>query len=145
MNRLFNTNFNYRTLDVMLLILRAGISALMLTHGLAKLNNLLDGGEIKFGDPIGIGVMPSLYLAIFSEVFCSIFLIIGLASRLALMPLIVTMLVALLVVHAEDPISAKEPALHYLLVYVFLLFTGPGGISFDKLISNKAIRARRGY
>lgn len=145
MNRLFTTNYNHRGLDIALLILRLGIAALMLTHGIPKLNTLLDGGEIKFADPIGLGPVISLTLATFAEVFCSFLLIFGLGVRLAVLPLIINMLVALFTVHANDPISKQEPVLHYLLVYLVLLITGAGAISFDKLISRKNARSRRGY
>jgi putative oxidoreductase len=145
MNRLFNTNYNHRGLDIALLILRVGIAGLMLTHGIPKLNTLLEGGNIQFADPIGIGEKASLVLAVFAEVFCSCLLILGLATRLAVLPLIVTMIVALLTVHANDPIGKQEPALHYLLVYVVLLIAGAGAISADKIISRKAARSRRGY
>ncbi len=138
MKRLFNTNFNNETVHGMLLFLRIGIAALMLTHGIPKLQGLLAGGEIKFGDPIGIGVAPSLYLTIFAEVGCSVLLILGLCTRLAIIPLIITMLVAALIVHAQDDFGTKEMALHYLLVFVFLLFSGPGKYSFDSLIGRSS-------
>jgi putative oxidoreductase len=145
MNRLFNTNYNHRSLDAVLLILRLGISGLMLSHGLLKLDTLLAGGDIKFADPIGIGAPASLCLAVFAEVFCSFLVILGLATRLAVLPLIATMLIAVFIVHAKDAINIKEPALHYLLVYFFLFFSGAGAFSLDKLINRKAARSRRGY
>ncbi|RZM29374.1 MAG: DoxX family protein, partial [Pedobacter sp.] len=37
MKRLFNTNFNNETVHAMLLFLRIGIAAMMLTHGIPKL------------------------------------------------------------------------------------------------------------
>jgi len=145
MNRLFTTNYNHRGLDIALLILRLGIAGLMFSHGIPKLNTLLDGAEIQFADPFGFGATVSLALAVFAEVFCSFLLVLGLGTRLAVIPLMVTMLVALLTVHANDPIGKQEPALHYLLVYLVLLISGAGGISFDKLISRKTARLRRGF
>jgi putative oxidoreductase len=145
MNRIFTTNYSHRGLDLALLLLRLGIAGLMLIHGIPKLNTLLDGGEIQFADPFGFGATASLVLAVFAEVFCSFLLLFGLATRLAVIPLMITMVVALITVHANDPIGKQEPALHYLLVYVVLLITGPGGISFDKVISRNTARSRRGY
>ena len=145
MKRIFTTNYNHRGLDIALLLLRLGIAGLMLTHGIPKLNTLLDGGEIQFADPFGFGATASLVLAVFAEVFCSFLLVFGLATRLAVIPLMITMIVALLTVHANDPISKQEPALHYLLVYVVLLISGSGGISFDKVISRNTARSRRGF
>jgi len=145
MNRLFNTNYNHRSLDIFLLLLRISIAALMLTHGIPKLDTLLEGGLIKFADPIGIGAPASLALAVFAEVICSIFLILGLGTRLAVIPLIVNMLVAVFIVHGNDPLEVKEMAIHFLLVFIFILVAGAGSLSIDKLISRKSIRSRRGY
>ena len=143
MKRLFNTNFNREGVHFMLLILRAATAAFMLTHGYQKLQGLLAGGEIQFADPIGIGQSASMYLAVFAEFFCSILLLLGLATRLAVIPLIITMLVAVLIVHAPDEFAKKELALHYLVVYLFLLISGPGKYSIDHFIGGKSSGRRR--
>lgn len=145
MYRLFNTNYNHRSLDFALLILRIAIALLMLSHGIAKLNTLLAGGEIIFPDPIGVGSVLSLVFAVFAEVFCSALILIGLATRLAVLPLMVTMLVAVFVIHAADGMEEKELALHYLLAYLVLLFAGSGKFSADSLISRRTTRSKRSY
>lgn len=145
MNRLFNTNYNHRSLDIVLLILRVSIAGLMLSHGIPKLEMLLAGGEIKFMDPIGLGDTASLALAVFAEVFCSVLLLIGLGVRLAVLPLMITMLVAIFVAHGEDGLKEKELAIHYLLTYIVLLFAGAGRFSLDSIISSRSARVRRSY
>lgn len=145
MNRLFNTNYNHRSLDVVLLILRIGIAGLLLSHGIPKLNTLLAGGAIQFSDPLGVGPTASLALTVFAEVVCSVFLLLGLATRLFVLPLIFTMVVIILVVHGQDGLSEKEPAIHYLLAYIVLLFAGAGRISIDSIIGRKNARSKRGY
>lgn len=117
--------------DAGVLILRVGVSLCMLTHGLPKLNKLLDG-NYGFADPIGIGEGPSLFLAVGAEVLCSILLIMGLASRLVLIPLIFTMCIALFIIHAADPFDVKEHPILFLLAYLTLFLTGPGRFSLDK-------------
>ena len=112
------------------LILRVGISLLMLTHGYAKLEGLL-AGDHSFADPIGIGEELSLYLTILAEFVCSILVILGLVTRAALIPLIITMIVVFFIVHGPDPLDKKEHALSFLIVYVTLFLTGPGKISVD--------------
>lgn len=114
----------------------------MLTHGIPKFTKFLEGGEIKFGDPLGVGVITSLALAVFAEVVCSLLLIVGFATRLACIPLITTMAIAAFVVHAEDPLGTKEKALLFLLIYITLLVTGSGNFSVDKLLSKKSGRKR---
>lgn len=144
MKRLFNTNYNHQALDVALLILRLSIAALMLSHGLLKLDSLL-AGNMKFADPIGVGEPASLILAVFAEVGCSILVALGLATRLAVLPLIFTMVVAIFVIHATDGFAKQEMGLHYLLVYVFLLLSGAGKFSVDYLINRSNSRSRRKY
>lgn len=143
MKQIFNTNFNHGSLNFMLLILRVAIGGFMMVHGYGKLQGVLAGGEIQFMDPFGIGQPASMYLAIFAEFFCSIFLILGLATRLAVIPLIITMLVAVLVAHGADPFEKKELALHYLTAYFFILVIGAGKYSIDFLISRNSGRRRR--
>lgn len=135
MIRLFQTKRNENYLNLIILIIRLSIAILMIFHGLPKLNKLLAGGEIQFPDPLGVGSSISLGLAVFSEVICSLFIAIGLATRLASVPLIITMFVAVFVVHGADPIDVKEMAILYLLFYLLLLVTGSGKFSVDNLIS----------
>ncbi|MCE6988189.1 DoxX family protein [Dyadobacter sp. CY323] len=116
--------------DFGVLILRVGISVLMLTHGYAKLKGFLSGDH-SFADPIGIGEELSYILTICAEFGCSILLVLGLFTRAALIPLIFTMLVVALIVHGEDPFSKKEHAISFLIVYLTLFFTGPGKYSVD--------------
>jgi putative oxidoreductase len=116
--------------DAGVLILRVGISLLMLTHGYAKLESFL-GGNREFADPIGIGEQLSYILTIFAEFGCSILLILGLFTRAALIPLIITMLVVVLIVHGEDPFDKKEHGISFLIVYITLFLTGPGRYSVD--------------
>ena len=124
-----------------LLIARVGIAALMLTHGIPKLGMLLSGEPVQFLPFMGLSAKFSLGLAVFAEVICSVFLLVGFATRLALIPLIITMLVAVFVVHAADPFSSKEPGFQYLLVYIVLLIMGGGKYSVDYLLQPKAVRA----
>ena len=134
---LFNTTFNTKLVNVWLLLLRVFTAAFMLSHGYPKLVKLMEGGEIKFADPIGIGPEASLILAVFSEFFCSILIGLGLFTRLATFPLIITMSVAAFISHAADPFGRKELALMYLLLYISMLVFGGGKYSVDKIISNR--------
>ncbi|MES2890735.1 MAG: DoxX family protein [Bacteroidota bacterium] len=138
MNKILNVNNNTVTTGIALLVARVGIAALMLTHGIPKLMLLVSGAPIQFPAVMGLSASVSLGLAVFSEVVCSIFILLGLGTRLATIPLIVTMMIAALFIHAADPIAIKESALHYLLVYVFLLIAGGGKYSLDFLLSRSS-------
>jgi len=113
------------------LILRVGVSLLMLTHGYPKLTRAI-GGDHSFADPIGIGEGPSLVLTVFAEFFCSVLLILGLGARAVLIPLIITMTVVTFIIHGDDPFDKKEHALLFLIPYITLFLTGPGKFSIDR-------------
>lgn len=115
------------------LFLRIFIGVMMMTHGLAKLNNF-DQMAGSFPDPIGWGSKMSLIMIIFAEFGCSILLILGLFTRLAAIPLLFSMAVATFVIHGADPFSAKEMAVLYAGIYIALIFTGGGVFSADHLI-----------
>jgi putative oxidoreductase len=132
-----NTRIKSRSFDLALLICRFGIGGFMLTHGIPKLEKLIGASQIKFPDPLGIGAVTSLSLVVFSEFLCSFLLILGLFSRLATIPLIITMLVAVFITHANDGFNKMEMGLHYLLVYLLILLVGPGRYSIDRYLYNK--------
>src|SRR5690606_31145373 len=142
MKKIFSINESSNATDIGLLIARIGIAAVMLTHGIPKLMMFFSGEPVQFPAVMGMSAEWSLGLTIFSEVLCSVFLLVGFATRLAVIPLIITMLVAVLIVHLSDPFSMKEPALHYLLVYVILLFAGSGKYSMDNLLQAKSVKVR---
>lgn len=118
--------------DIGLLILRVGAAALLLTHGVPKFLKLIGGGEIEFGDPIGIGPAASLFLAVVAEFICSLLLIVGYKTRWAAVPPAILMIVVSLIVHGEDPFSRKEKALLFLIMFIVILLIGPGKYSLDK-------------
>jgi len=94
------------TSDIGKLILRISFSLLMLTHGWGKLNRLF-ADEVKFGDPLGIGSVPTLILAVLAEFVAPILIIIGFKTKwISLLP-IATMAVAVLVVHVRDPFKRQ--------------------------------------
>ena len=137
MKKILSVNNTSNATNVGILIARIGIAVLMLTHGLPKLAMLFSGDAVKFPSVLGISPEFSLGLTVFAEVVCSVFLLAGFATRLATIPLIITMLVAVLIIHAADPFAVKEPALYYLLIYAMLFFAGSGKYSLDYLYLNR--------
>lgn len=117
--------------DIGLALLRVVPSIMMLTHGIPKLQKLLSG-NFEFGNPIGIGATPSLFLTVIGEVLCPLLLIIGFKTRWAAVPAAITMAVAGLIVHGADAFGVKEKALLYLVFFVAIIFLGPGKFSIDK-------------
>ena len=125
------------SLDFPLLLMRLGVGAMMaFAHGLPKLESFSQKKE-SFPEIFGMDSAVTLSLAIFSEVFCSFLLAIGLLTRTALILLIATMLVAVLIVHGDDPFAKQETGLLYLIPYVVIYLAGPGKYSVDKLLLKK--------
>jgi putative oxidoreductase len=120
MNRIFSTKPLH--LDLGLLLLRAVPGFFMaVNHGYGKVEKFLSGEEIKFYNFGGMGAQASLGLAAFAEFVCAILIIIGLFHRWALIPLIITFLVAAFGAHGDDPFKERESALTFLFVFIGLL------------------------
>jgi putative oxidoreductase len=117
--------------DIGLAVLRILPSAFLLSHGIPKLQKLLNG-DFEFADPIGIGATPSLFLAVIGEVICSILVIIGYKTRWATLPILILMAVAAFIVNGSDPFGIKELALLYLVCFAVIMLLGPGRYSIDK-------------
>lgn len=109
---------------------------MLISHGWGKLINFGEKASV-FPDPLGVGSMMSLSLAVFAEVFCSIAIILGFATRFVAIPLISTMFVAIFIIHADDPRQKKEFALLYLVPFLTLIFTGAGRFSLDSIIKKR--------
>lgn len=131
---IFNPGNYPQNINLVLLLLRIVVGIFMLTHGIGKFTMLFGDEPIQFADPIGLGVSTSLVLAVFAEFLCSIFIIFGLATRFAAIPLLFTMLVAAIVVHASDGFGRKELPMLYALIYLAIAILGAGKISLDNWI-----------
>ena len=136
MKNLNTTGYNKTLLDWALLAVRIFVGVAMLTHGFPKLMMLLSG-KIEFMNFMGIGEKTSLILTVLAEVLCSLFVLLGLFTRFSVVPLIITMLVAALMVHGNDPFAKQEMSLLYLFHYILIFVAGPGSISIDRLINRK--------
>lgn len=124
-------------LDTLILIIRLFVGFSMLTHGFPKLQKLIANDQIEFMNFLGLGSALTLVIVVFAEFFCSVLIILGLLSRFAVVPLMVTMLIAFFVVHSADAYADKELSLVYFFLYVSLLILGSGKFSLDYLLARK--------
>lgn len=117
-----------RNPDLALLILRLWLGASMLAlHGWPKLQKLV-AGKHEFADPLGIGALPSLSLAVAFEVGGALLLMLGLFSRLASLSLVGTMAIAFAITHSmklSGP-GNGELAFIYLAGYLTIFLAGSG-------------------
>ena len=122
--------------DLASLLLRLAFGSLMLVnHGWKKMLKLFADEPIKFADPIGLGPEISLYLTVFAEVICAFLIIIGLRTRIAVVPLIITMLVAVFIIHIDDPLKRMESGILYGIAYIAIGLLGSGKYSVDGLMN----------
>ena len=109
---------------------------MLLGHGWGKLTSFAERSS-SFPDPLGIGSLLSMALATGAEAFCALAVILGFATRWAAVPLMVTMLVAALIIHGDDPWAKKEFALLYFPPFATLFFAGAGRYSLDGYLLGK--------
>jgi putative oxidoreductase len=132
--KLLNPGSYEQQINIALLFLRITIGIFMMVHGTGKIITLFEAGTTEFADPIGIGQSASLVLATFAEFVCAFLLILGVATRFVVVPLIINMLVAGFIVHADDVFFVKEKAFMFLFVFITIAIAGAGKISVDNLI-----------
>lgn len=135
MKKLLSTKYSKTGFNIALLILRVSMGFSIMGHGYEKLLHFDEkvNGFINF---MGLGSSISLYLVIFAEFFCALFLLIGLLTRVVVIPLIITMFVALYKAHNLDFIGEGEMASLYLAGFLSILILGPGKYSVDGMTGN---------
>ena len=103
-----------------------------------KMGNI--DGIISWFESINIP-MPALnaYLATGTEALGVVLLILGLGTRLISIPLIITMIVAILTVHLSNGFEAGnngfEIPLYYMIMLITLVIYGGGKFSVDHLLN----------
>lgn len=121
-----------------LLVLRIGLGIMMMLHGFPKLSGGVEtwtkvGGSMKL---IGIDFVPVFwgFMAALAEGVGGLFLLLGLFFRPVMIFLVLTMAMAA-TVHLSDPKQGLMDASHAIelgIVFLGLLFIGPGKYSIDK-------------
>jgi putative oxidoreductase len=134
--KLLSTRLNNSKIDVALFILRFISGGLMILHGYQKMIGY-DKMSGEFMSFLGLSPQISLGLVIGAEFCCAIFLAAGLFTRLALIPLIITMVMAAFKAHHGDIFGDGQTSFLYLTCYITLFISGPGKYSMDKLVFGK--------
>ena len=138
---LFPQHFRGKGVSFILLLIRVFFGILFFIHGLDKMMNF---SELSLSYPsiMGLGSYMTLMVTIFCEFCCSLFLIAGLLVRIMTIPMFVSMAVAFFDVH-DAMLPEGELSLIYMIIFLFLFFTGPGRISIDYLIDKKFTKERK--
>jgi len=125
------------------LLMRIFVGYFFTETGWAKLHNLQTFTERfqEWGIPF-----PAFNAALSAgaECFCGALVLVGLATRFASVPMVINMLVAVITVKAKmatgvnDYFEMDEPL--YALAFAWLVFSGPGKVSLDALITRLVSR-----
>ena len=129
-----------------LLIIRIGFGIGLAEHGWMKIQH-----PFSWMGPMAGGVPGWLQsLAAVSEFGGGLAMIVGLLTPLAMLGILCTMGFAIIHVHLPQHapyvnisgvkgVQPYEAAMHYFLVALGLLFSGPGALSLDALLFNRAV------
>lgn len=130
MKRLLSTACSETSFNIAVLLIRVTFGLLLLiNHGIDKLKHFAER-QNSFPDPIHIGHMPSLMLALFAEVFCAVFLILGLFTRIMAIPVVITFAIVVFMVN-KGYSGNSEIGVLYLAGFFSILLMGPGKYSID--------------
>ena len=134
-------------MDFGLLVLRIVFGmALLLKHGLEKPAHFAQMAA-HFPDPIHIGPVPSLVIALFSDSICSALVVLGLLTRWASLFIFGNLLVAWAFVHHFALFGRGadhgELIVLYLGASLALVFTGAGRFSLDARLFPLSGRTRQ--
>jgi len=133
MKKILSTRTAPWAFNLSLFILRVGLGLLMIPHGYGKMVNF-SARSANFMDFLGLGSSLSLALVIFAEFFCALFVAIGLFTRLTVVPLVITMVVAVFKAHDADIFGEGERGMLFLIAAVVIMLCGPGKASVDGIM-----------
>jgi len=130
------------------LALRLGLAVVFVDHGYSKLTGGPADGFAGMLTGLGVGA-PALvaWLVTIAELVGGLMLLAGLATRLVTLPLIATIVGAIILVKADvgiiaasgTPMPGAELDIALLAGLVALLFMGPGRLSLDTVLGVEAV------
>lgn len=129
-------SFSGNFYSFVILNFRSFCGLMMLPYGYGKIVNYDRYAADFFGDPIGIGDIPSLWLTIFAQTICPIMLLVGFQTRLAASVLAFNMMFAVKF-HFFDSFNIKVLPALFLGLYLIQLLLGAGKYSLDYFLFSK--------
>lgn len=137
---IYSAGHNYSNLSRLFLRLFTGV--MFMQFGIRQWTHFSDLAP-DFVSICGMSPQVSLILMITVEIVCSTMIILGLFSRAAIIPPLVSMIVAedYVLASVADPsaLSSSEPGyvpMLFIGIFVFMFLAGPGKISLDYLITS---------
>ena len=119
--------------DLAALLLRLIFGGLFVYHGYIKFDGY-EQFQAMFPDLIGIGGPLSFNLVLFAELGCGFLVLIGLYTRFAVIPILITMVVAFFIAHGAQSFDDKELPFALMMLSLVVFVLGSGKYSADKMI-----------
>jgi putative oxidoreductase len=133
-----------RLRGVALLLGRLAVGLVFLSTGWGKVHNVAKVTEYFTSLHIPAPGLNAVVVG-WSELLCGAALVLGVLTRLAVIPLVVSMIVAILTARRDaihgffDLVAFEE--FTYLMVLTMIAILGPGSIAIDHLLARKYARA----
>jgi putative oxidoreductase len=122
---------------ISMLLFRILLSAeLIIVHGLKKIGVGVTEAE-QVPNPFHLPDDLNQGFAIAANLILPILIAAGFLTRLAAIPALIVTLTGYFIVHAGDPIAAKDIPFMYSLSLLLILLLGPGKYAVDKLINQQ--------
>lgn len=125
------------------LFMRLFTGVMFMQFGIRQISNFSELAP-SFYSVMGLSGETSLLLMILIEIICSTLIILGLFTRFALIPPIISMVIAELVL-VQDLMMQQAVAFYswqaiflpimFLGIFIFMMLAGPGKVSLDYIIS----------
>ena len=123
-------------------LLRLLVGAVFVMHGYQKVFVAGPAGTVNMFGHMGFPPVAA-YLAMGAELGCGALLVLGLLTRLAAIPILVTMVVAVVKVHLPNGffLMPSAPGYEYALTLgvaaLALVLAGPGVLAVDNVLAGK--------
>lgn len=129
-----------------LLLGRLAVGPLFLSTGWGKLNDLAKVTDFFSSLHIPLPAFNATLVG-YSELICGAALVVGLLTRLATIPLIVSMVVAIITARSDDVAGLFDlvglEEFTYLALLAMLLILGPGRVAIDSWLTSRIEKMRR--
>ncbi|MGC4100934.1 DoxX family protein [Ferruginibacter sp.] len=129
-----------RIFNAAMLFFRIAVSLEMIfVHGFKKLGIGVAAAE-SIPNPLHLPEAFNSAFAIAANIFFPFLVLIGLCTRLATLPTLAVTLTGYFVLHWNDAALVKDTPFIYSVVFMLILFVGPGKYSFDYIVHKKLLQ-----
>lgn len=138
--RSVDPSVTYLLFNTTMLFFRVAASLEMIfVHGFKKLGIGVAAAE-KVPNPLHLPESFNYAFAVSANLFFPFLVLIGLCTRMATLPILAVTLTGYFILHWHDAALIRDTPFIYGIIFLLILFLGPGKYSIDNYISKKIIR-----